>query len=87
MQYLLLFSLAHMGKILLLAIAIWLLISVLKRYRQNIESSTKSSESSEAIQEDMVQCAYCGVHLPKSDSLFVNNHYYCNKAHSQQTDA
>lgn len=87
MQYLLLFSLANMGKILLLAIAIWLVISVLKRYRQNIESSTKSSESPEAIQEDMVQCAYCGVHLPKSDSLFVNNHYYCNIAHSQQTDA
>jgi uncharacterized protein len=76
-----------MGKILLLAIAIWLVISVLKRYRQNIESSTKSSDPPEAIQEDMVQCAYCGVHLPKSDSFFVNNHYYCNKAHSQQTDA
>ena len=87
MQYLLLFSLAIMGKILLLAIAIWLLISVLKRYRHNIEDSTKSAENPEAIQEDMVQCAHCGVHLPKSDSLFVNNHYYCSKAHSQQTDA
>lgn len=69
-----------MGKILLLAIALWLLITVLKRYRSNMDKSADSSGKP----EDMVQCAYCGVHLPKSDSLFIKNQYYCCEAHSQK---
>ena len=69
-----------MGKILLLAIAIWLLIVVLKRYRGSMEAPPKSA----ADPEDMVQCANCGVHLPKSDSIFKNNQYYCCAAHSNK---
>lgn len=69
-----------MGKIILLAIAIWLLIAVIKRYSQSMQNPSPRAGGS----EDMVQCAYCNVHLPKSDSLFIDNQYYCCEAHSKQ---
>ncbi len=31
--------------------------------------------------EDMVRCAYCGVHLPKSESILTAGKYYCSDAH------
>jgi hypothetical protein len=29
----------------------------------------------------MVQCAYCGVHIPESDSLKARGHHFCCQAH------
>jgi len=69
-----------MGKILLLAIAVWLLLSVLKRYRNSLETSAKQGPAA----EDMVQCASCGLHLPKPDSIQKNGRYYCCTAHSNE---
>jgi len=73
-----------MAKIFLLAIAIWLVITILRRYLKNIEASAefidRPLEKSES--EKMVQCAHCGVHLPSSDSFLVGNQYYCCEAHS-----
>lgn len=69
-----------MAKILLLALAIWLLYAVVKRYLGSVDSQTRPP----AGPEDMVQCAYCGVHLPKSDSLVVNQQHYCCEEHSRQ---
>jgi uncharacterized protein len=70
-----------MAKILLLAVAIWLLIIVLKRYIHNMQPPARPPSSAET----MVQCAYCGLHLPESDSLRVNHQHYCCEAHSKQT--
>ncbi|HEY8118385.1 MAG TPA: PP0621 family protein [Methylophilaceae bacterium] len=69
-----------MGKILLLAIAIWLVVSVLKRYSRNLE--TPSTPQPEA--ESMVQCAKCGIHLPRSEGFLIKGQYYCSEAHSKQ---
>lgn len=71
-----------MGKILLLAIALWLLITVLRRYTRNIDPPPSAATAETA--ETMVQCAYCGLHLPQSDSLSVNHQFYCCETHSQQ---
>ena len=82
-----------MAKIFLLAIAIWLVITILKRYLKNIEASSASADGSNKLDpeksesEDMVQCAYCGVHLPTSDSFLVGNQYYCCEAHSSAAHA
>ena len=74
-----------MGKILLLTVAIWLIITILKRYRQSVENQgSASKQETEAKSEKMVQCANCGVHLPKSDSLLVNDQYFCCEAHSKK---
>jgi uncharacterized protein len=68
-----------MGKLLLLAVAVWLIIVILKRYRNSLKQSSPSSRA-----EDMVQCAVCGLHLPKNDSLFEDSKYYCSSAHLEQ---
>lgn len=74
-----------MVKIILLAIAIWLVISVLKNYRKNLEASSeaapKPADESTIKSESMVQCAHCGVHLPTSDSFLADGRYYCCEAH------
>lgn len=33
--------------------------------------------------EDMVRCAECGVHLPRSEGYLVGGKYYCSEAHSR----
>jgi len=77
-----------MAKIFLLAIAIWLVIAVLKRYLKNLEASSESADRPNKLKpeksesEKMVQCAHCGVHLPTSESFLVGNQYYCCEAHS-----
>jgi uncharacterized protein len=68
-----------MFKILFLALAIWIVISILKSYSRNIDSTVKKS----AKLEDMVQCAQCGVHLPESESVHAHSHFYCSEAHSK----
>jgi uncharacterized protein len=76
-----------MGKILLLALAIWLIINVLKRYGRSVDPTQKAktaAEAAESMSETMVQCAHCGVHLPKSDSLLIEGQYFCCEAHSKQ---
>ncbi|MCU7905336.1 MAG: hypothetical protein KZQ76_05645 [Candidatus Thiodiazotropha sp. (ex Epidulcina cf. delphinae)] len=36
---------------------------------------------------DSVQCAYCGLHLPKNEAVRDNERYFCNKAHLKAADA
>lgn len=31
--------------------------------------------------EEMVRCAQCGVHLPKSESILASGEYFCSEAH------
>jgi len=66
-----------MLKILFLALAIWIIISILKNYSRNVDHTVKKPTKS----EDMVKCAQCGVHLPQSDSVSEQGQYYCSEAH------
>lgn len=69
-----------MGKILLIAIIVWLILVILKHYRASLQQAPTPPKI-----EDMVQCATCGLHLPKNDSLAKNNRYYCCSAHISQS--
>lgn len=31
--------------------------------------------------EDMVRCAHCGVHLPRSEGVLADGKYYCSAEH------
>lgn len=71
-----------MWKLILLALIIWLGFYILKR---NISSSKapKADEkmtSNDAV-EDMVQCATCAVHLPRSEAFLVGGIFYCSQSH------
>lgn len=60
--------------VVIVALVYWLLTSY-RRQPPKQDSETKS--------QDMVSCAYCGIHLPKSESLTSDGKYYCCEAHSR----
>lgn len=65
-------------KLLLLAAGIWFIYALLKRYGRSIRQE-KPPAPKEG--EDMVRCAQCGVHLPKSESLLSQGKHYCSDEH------
>jgi uncharacterized protein len=70
-----------LGKLLLLALAVWLLVFILGQYRRNIDRTVGRGPEA----QDMVRCRVCGVHLPKSESVMVNGNHYCCEEHSRQS--
>ncbi|BCM23947.1 PP0621 family protein [Methyloradius palustris] len=68
-----------MLKILFLALAVWIVISILKSYSRNVDSEVKKPVKPES----MVQCSECGVHSPTSDSVSEQGKYYCSVEHSK----
>lgn len=68
-----------MFKLLLLAVAFWLLLTIVKRYRNSLDKPRQPP----VLPEDMVQCATCGMHLPKNESVVVGQHTYCSVEHSK----
>jgi len=60
--------------LLLIAIAVVVYLLV-KSYRKDVPRQDKS------VAEDMVRCAHCGVHLPKSESIMAGGQFFCSVAH------
>lgn len=76
-----------MSRLIFLGVIIWLAYVVYKRGfgqskppMRNENDSAKTRDS-----EDMVQCAHCAVHLPRSEAFLVNGQLYCSKDHIQQS--
>jgi uncharacterized protein len=72
-----------MGKflfLLLLGVAAWWVFRTLLR-AQGKGQSGEGARPPPA--EDMVRCATCGVHLPRSESLLRDGRLYCSEAHSR----
>lgn len=66
--------------VVIIALVYWLLTS----YRRRSDKPADTGKTQEAAKpQDMVSCAHCGVHLPKSESLLVDGKYYCCEAHSR----
>ncbi|MCX7189778.1 MAG: PP0621 family protein [Methylotenera sp.] len=72
-----------MWRLFFFGLIVWLAIYFLKQYIANIDSQktnkteTTSHDNIENSQttEDMVQCASCKVHLPRSEAFLVANTY------------
>jgi len=73
-----------MVKILLLAIVVWLLFLIIRRYNRSLQSGSASSKT--AASAVMVQCRHCGLHIPKEDSIAVEGQFYCCEEHRQQSN-
>lgn len=69
-----------MWKLIFLGVVVWLAIYVLKRVLSQTNVHQSKTGKDDAV-ENMVQCAHCNVHLPRSEAFLVNNNYYCSKAH------
>lgn len=55
-----------------IAAVVYLLI---RAYRKN------STQQSKTVEEDMVRCAHCGVHLPKGESIQSDGQFFCGTEH------
>jgi K+ transporter len=76
-----------MLRLIILGLLIYLVIVAFKRGSNQIGSKSKDknipmdSPASEKEIENMVQCAACAVHLPRSEAFLVNGSFYCSKSH------
>jgi uncharacterized protein len=69
-----------LAKIILLVLGLLLAYWILKSYKRKVE---RRADKPAAIGEDMVRCAQCGVHLPRSESLTSEKSFYCSADHRQ----
>jgi len=70
-----------LARIILLVLGLLLAYWILKGYRKRVEREEPPRAGGE---EDMVQCAQCGVHLPRSESLTTGEKFYCSAEHRRQ---
>ena len=68
----------HLIKLLLLVVGVWLIYTILKKYARSVEKDEQAVPPS-PVQEDMVRCAQCGVHLPKSESILSRGEFYLQR--------
>jgi uncharacterized protein len=57
-------------------IAIAALVYVLVKSFRKIDAPQRQSDA-----EDMVRCAHCGVHFPKSEGILAGGHFFCGVEH------
>lgn len=63
--------------LLVAAIVLWLLLR--RRPRKTARGAAGGGASGGV--EDMVVCAHCGVHLPRSEALIADGRAYCGALH------
>jgi len=71
-----------MAKIILLVLGLLLVYWLLRGYRRRVDSG--DSKSPPVLDgENMVRCAQCGVHLPRSEGVTTQGNYYCSPEHQR----
>lgn len=70
------------GKIILLVLGLLLVYWILRSYRKRVGRRDGPPQAGTA--EDMVRCAQCGVHLPRSESITTRGNFYCSAEHQRQ---
>jgi len=70
-----------MAKILLIAIAFAAVFWLLRNHRRRADRDAQRPADPQA--EDMVDCAHCGVHLPRGEGIMSGPRYFCSKEHEQ----
>ncbi len=71
-----------MGKIILVVLGLLLACWILKSFRKRVGRREGPPQTGAA--EDMVRCAQCGVHLPRSESIATRGNFYCSAEHQRQ---
>ena len=74
-----------MTKIILLVLGLLLVYWILKSYRRRVDLGGGKTPPTGG--EDMVQCARCGVHLQRSESITTQGRFYCSQDHQRADQA
>ena len=67
-----------MGKLILIALVLVVAWWALRSY---LRSGAREEPPRSAAPEDMVRCAHCGVHLPRSESHASDGRFFCSEEH------
>jgi uncharacterized protein len=70
---------------LLIGIAVYLLLAK-GRTKREVSGDESPASSTVVPPEAMVSCAYCGLHIPTSESLNVAGRHYCGEEHQRLDD-
>ncbi|MBI1396606.1 MAG: preprotein translocase subunit YajC [Betaproteobacteria bacterium] len=72
-----------MAKLLLLVAVVAAVLLLVKNYQRSLERQQTEGEprARKDSLEDMVRCAQCGVHLPRSESFLSRGRYFCSDEH------
>jgi len=62
---------------LFLGLALWGLYLIIR----HLLSQRKPERPRKTRSVDSVECAHCGLHLPRNEALRKGDLYYCNQAH------
>lgn len=68
-----------MGRLILIAIAVLILVWLLRRALG--ARGSRPGDSAGQAQGELVSCAHCGVHLPRSEARSAGGHYFCSEEH------
>lgn len=68
-------------RILLIALAVWIVIILVRNARQGKQVRDKRPRDKV---ENMVECATCGVHLPEKEAICEGDTFFCCEAHRRQ---
>lgn len=69
-----------MIRYLFLALAIWVAILIIRHLMRRRLSAQRPSATKSVIS---VQCAYCGLHLPRQEAVQQDGEFFCSREHQQ----
>jgi uncharacterized protein len=64
---------------LLLGLALWGLYLIIRHLIRQKRIEKQKPSQIKAV--DSVQCAHCGLHLPRGEAIQRNDRFYCSQAH------
>ena len=68
--------------LVVVAIAVWMLSTKARLgRRRDVDAADGAKAPAPATPQAMLQCAHCGLHLPKADALADGARAYCSDAH------
>lgn len=68
------------ARLLILLLVVAALMWLLKRL---FSGSAELEKPDDPKSENMLQCKYCGVHVPESSAITVNDEPYCSREHAE----
>ncbi|MFN4117482.1 PP0621 family protein [Acidovorax sp.] len=70
-------------KYLLLLVVLLVAFGIWRSRRPSDTAAPRQHPQTPALPQDMLACAHCGVHVPRSDALMLGSDAYCCAEHQR----
>ncbi len=80
----LIYTTMNLLRLLLIALAVWIII-VLLRNRRSRQDVLKKQQDSQQI-DSILPCAICGTHVPENEAIHEAGKVYCSQEHRDQAN-